>query len=95
MASVRLSMYLPVLWSLVGALGRGALRVLGALRDFVLLSGSYPSLTRDPGIAAYALWGQRLQEVRQARPFRGRRAEHDTRAARLAGERLLPYGVGL
>ncbi len=44
----------------VRALGRG-------LYEFVLISGSYPSLTRDPGIAAY-----RLLEghPRRSRPFR-------------------------
>lgn len=46
---------------------RGARAVLRGLREFILISGSYPSLTRDPGIAAYRLLeGHR----RRSRPFR-------------------------
>ena len=48
-------------------LWRGARAVLRGLREFILISGSYPSLTRDPGIAAYRLLeGHR----RRSRPFR-------------------------
>lgn len=88
-----LSVYVSVLWSLASTLvvsvGRGAARALAALRDFALVSGSYPSLTRDPGIAAFVLLEHRRpREVRPARPFRGQRA-------RVADEHLLPFGVGL
>ena len=90
-----LSVYVSVVWSLASTLlvsvGRGAARALMALRDFALVSGSYPSLTRDPGIAAFVLLEhqhRRPREVRPARPFRGPRA-------RLADEHLLPFGIGL
>lgn len=62
---------LAVLLGVLRALGKGCahalLVVLRGLREFVLISGSYPSLTRDPGIAAY-----RLLEghPRRSRPFR-------------------------
>ena len=89
-----LSVYVSVLWSFFATLGagvgRGARRALGALRDFALLSGLYPSLTRDPGIAAFVLLEhRRSREVRPTRPFRG------YQRARLADEQLLPFGVGL
>jgi hypothetical protein len=99
-----LSVYVSVLWSVVSTLavsvGRGARRVLGALRDYALVSGSYPSLTRDPGIAAFVLiehqrghqrGHRRSGEVRPTRPFRG---YHHARV-RVADEQLLPFGVGL
>jgi hypothetical protein len=54
--------------ALAKGVGRGARRVLRAVWEYILLSGRYPSLTRDPGIAAY-----RLLEghPRRSRPFRG------------------------
>lgn len=56
-----------VLRALPKGLGRAAKVVLRGLGEFLLISGSYPSLTRDPGIAAY-----RLLEghPRRSRPFR-------------------------
>lgn len=60
-----------VLWAVLRAIGMGLVRgtraLVRGLREYVLLSGSYPSLTRDPGIAAY-----RLLEghPRRSRPFR-------------------------
>ncbi len=51
----------------VATVVRGTKAVARGLYEFALISGSYPSLTRDPGIAAY-----RLLEghPRRSRPFR-------------------------
>lgn len=65
-----------------GAAGlrRGTSAALRGLYEFVLISGSYPSLTRDPGITAY-----RLLEghPRRSRPFRA--------AADSAGPAVAPH----
>jgi hypothetical protein len=42
-----------LLRSLVTGLRRGLATAWRGLAEFILISGSYPSLTRDPGIAAY------------------------------------------
>ena len=48
-------------------LRRGASAVLRGLYKFILISGSNPALSRDPGIAAYRLLEGHPQ---RSRPFR-------------------------
>lgn len=66
-----ISRWFSVLYVVLRALSKGlgcaARAVLRGLGEFLLISGSYPSLTRDPGIAAF-----RLLEghPRRSRPFR-------------------------
>jgi hypothetical protein len=54
--------------AVAAGLGRGSRFVLRGLWEYILLSGRYPSLTRDPGIAAYKLLEG---HPRRSRPFRG------------------------
>ena len=61
------SVLYALLRSAAGALRRGAAVAWRGLVEFVLISGSYPSLTRDPGIAAYRLLEGHPQ---RSRPFR-------------------------
>ena len=56
-----------LLRSCVTGLRRGAAAARRGLSEFVLISGSYPSLTRDPGIAAYRILEGHPQ---RSRPFR-------------------------
>lgn len=89
MATVRSVFFYPVwsvLASVAGFFGRGVSRGLVAMRDYLLIAGSYPSLTRDPGIAAFKLLTER--EAPRDRPFRADRPA-------LPRERLLPSGAGL
>ena len=91
MATVRSVFFYPVwsvLASVAGLVGRGVRRGLVAMRDYLLIAGSYPSLTRDPGIAAFKLLTER--EVPRDRPFRAGRP-----ALPAARERLLHSGAGL
>lgn len=87
------SVFRSTLTALLVLTGRALRATARWLRDFVLISGSFPSMVRDPGIAAFCALEA---SPRRARPFRGGGGQLAVSGlARVSDEPHLQLSVGL
>ena len=86
------SVFRSTLTALLVLTGRALRATARWLRDFVLISGSFPSMVRDPGIAAFCALEA---SPRRARPVRGGGQLAVSGLARVSDEPHLQLSVGL